>query len=70
LPEKFKQVGKLLINTAQKILKTLRILIAAVTVLTMCAAPMIGGLTSSTIFTLIVAPVLYYAVKLKTMRVE
>ncbi|HEX2897275.1 MAG TPA: CusA/CzcA family heavy metal efflux RND transporter [candidate division Zixibacteria bacterium] len=29
------------------------------------AAPMIGGLTSSTILTLIVVPVLYYAVKMK-----
>ena len=34
------------------------------------AAPMIGGLTSSTILTLIVVPVLYYAVKLKVINNE
>ncbi len=34
------------------------------------AAPMIGGLISSTILTLIVVPVLYYAVKLNTMKAE
>ncbi len=32
------------------------------------AAPMIGGLTSSTILTLIVVPVLYYAVKIKMIN--
>ena len=34
------------------------------------AAPMIGGLVSSTILTLIVVPVLYYTVKLRSINVE
>ena len=34
------------------------------------AAPMIGGLVSSTILTLIVVPVLFYTVKLRTVKVE
>jgi len=34
------------------------------------AAPMIGGLTSSTILTLIVVPVLYYAIKMRTLITE